>query len=312
MSRITTPPVEAGQTTNATTLNNTYNDYSQAGALNADNTRDQAFDLPHFDNVTIIRDFQAPVTLGNSQMLHIAPFPAPVAADTASPPTLTTVATTAGTPTLIDWSADPWTLSPGECLRVWWNLSVYIEEPAGSPWLTAGVLGLYVLPRIGGGPDVTISDGMHCFLAYLQWDITDATLTNWVAVPGQSDPSVNIGGTGYDGFWLNELNASTCIGAWALTGDGFPRDGKLDAANPQTGWTHGWYGLHGMYVHAPAGGTSPTTIYGIRIVITGILHPAHTAGGRNLLIYDYTLGSAASIELVYTSGRLQAIRQRMN
>ena len=306
MSRISRPPVEPGQVTDATTLNNTYADYSQAGALNAENTRDQAFDLPHFTNVKIIENRGGPVTLGNSQMLHIAPFLI-VNSNLASPPTVTPVQTTAGTETRLDFSASPWVIPVGQCLRVWWDLSVYFEIPSlvPLPFNRVNALGRYQLPN-GSGGFQTITDGMHCWLAYLQWDITSGALTNWVAVPGQQDPSVNLGGSGYDGFFLNNMNGATVLSPWMLDGSGDPENGTIP--NNGTPIEHGWYGAHSMYVHAPS---QQVTVYGIRIVLTGILHPAHFAGsGRNVLLYDYNAADAL-VQMTYSSGRLTALQQRM-
>ena len=47
MSRIDRERLEPGDTLTATDLNNRYNDYSQTGTIDADNTRDGAVDVPH-------------------------------------------------------------------------------------------------------------------------------------------------------------------------------------------------------------------------------------------------------------------------
>jgi len=47
------------------------------------------------------------------------------------------------------------------------------------------------------------------------------------------------------------------------------------------------------------------TVYGVRVVLTGLLHPAHN-GASNYLIYDINTAST----LRYKGGRITALHQR--
>ena len=69
MSRIERGRVQPGETTGATALDDTYDDYTQTAALDGDNTREQAFDLPHFTNVSIVKD-TGTALLGNVGLSH--------------------------------------------------------------------------------------------------------------------------------------------------------------------------------------------------------------------------------------------------
>jgi len=304
MSRIIRAPVDAGQVITATDLNNTYNDYNQPTALQADNTRDQAFDLPHFQNVVIIKNTQLNA-LGNTGMLHSAPVTT-VASELAAPIVVHPVQDAAGTETRMSFGANGWVLVAGDCLRVWWNLSLKCYY-TGSPWDNASALGRYNIPSDTSPPgNVVITDGFHCWLAYLQWDITSAALTNFVAVPGQSDPTT-IGA--YEGFYTQFLNGGTVISPWTVSSYAFANNGVMPAGNKGVGFNHEWFAPYGMFVHAPSG---QVTVYGIRLVITGILHSGHLASGdqENVLIYDYNVGDKDQY-IEYKGGRISAVHQRL-
>jgi hypothetical protein len=304
MSRIIRAPVDAGQVITAADLNNTYNDYNQPGALQADNTRDQAFDLPHFQNVVIVKNSQVNV-LGNTGMLHTAPVTT-VASELAAPIAVHPVQTSTGTETRMTFGANGWVLALGDCLRVWWNLSLKCYY-TGSPWNNGSALGRYNIPDTTPPGNVVISDGFHCWLAYLQWDTTSAALTNWVAVQGQSDPTT-IGA--YEGFYTQYLNAGTVISPWTISSFAFADNGAMPAGNNGKGFNHEWFAPYGMFVFAPT--IAPVTVYGIRLVITGILHSGHLAAGNqeNVLLYDYNVGDPAQY-LEYKGGRISAVHQRV-
>ena len=306
MSRIVRAPVSAGQTITATDLNNTYSDYNQPGALNADNTRDQAFDLPHFTNVQIIKNSKVDI-LGNTGMLHAAPVTT-YSSDAASPPGLHPVQNSVGNQTVLSFGASGWSFVAGDCLRVWWNLSL-ITNFVGEPPNTAGVMGRYTIADDAAGT-VVLTDGFHCWLAYLQWDITSNALTNFVAVPGQMDPATNIAGSTYDGFYVQNLNAGTTFSPWSANSSGFGYNGTMPAGNNGAVTDHYWYAPYGMYV-TPF--IAPVTVYGVRVVITGLLHPFHLPGGNqeNLLVYDYAIGGLTPA-IEYKGGRISAVQMRVS
>lgn len=306
MSRIVRAPVDAGQVIDAGVLNATYNDYNQPGALDANNVRDQAFDLPHLSSVAIVKN-SATALLGDATMLHAGPavnYPS----STASPPTVTRVGNAAGTPTFLNFGASGWPLVAGDVLRVWWNMGVvsFIGMAPPTPYLNAGAMGQYTLADKAAGPSHVVTDGFHCWLAYLQWDITSNALANFVAVSGQMDPALGVKGTTKDGFELERLSAGTVISPYQVTSDGDARDGKVSATLPTH--AHGWYAPYGMYCFTT---NVPITVYGVRLVITGLLHPfLNPAGNReNLLVYDYTQGNALYF-LTGRGGRMSAVQMR--
>lgn len=303
MSRITRGPVSAGQTVTATDLNGAYNDFNQPGALNADNTRDQAFDLPHFQNVVIVKNSEVDI-LGNSGMLHTAPITV-CPSSTAWPPTIQPVQDSVGNQTVLSFAPNGWSFAPGDCLRVWWNLSVY-PQFTGEPGTTVGALGRYTVPDTAAGT-VILSDGFHCWLAYLEWDITSNALANFVPVPGQVAPTQNVGGTGQDGLAVQSMNASTTISPWANYSFIAAVEGEMPPGNNGSVEEHGWFAAYGMYV-TPF--IAPITVFGIRVVLTGIMHP-YNDNTDNYLVYDYVVGGADQ-KLEYKGGRISAVQMRVS
>ena len=303
MSRIIRGRVTPGEAVDGTTLNATYADFTQAGALDGANTRDQALDLPQLKNVPIFIDSQE-VLLGNAGMVHTIT-PTTVASSTSSP-VLHSVQNSSGAETFLNFSASPWALATTDILRLWWNLSVSTAY-TGSPWDGGSTKGRYTIDDTGGaGGTVQITDGMHCWLVYVEWDITSAGLSNWVPVPGQQAPTGSIGSD--TGVQLQHCAASSVISPWAVTSAAAAVEGEMPSGNKGTAIDHGWYGHYGMWAHVPA---SPVTVYGIRLKITGLMHPAHLSGGNeeNALVFDYSIGDA-SRTLKYTGGRMTALQMK--
>lgn len=294
MSRIDRSRVVAGDSIDATELNDTYDDYTQTAALDGDNTREQAFDLPHFTNVSIVKD-TGTALLGNVGLSHTGTTTS--VASSTSTPVLHPVQNNAGTETFLDFSSDPWVIANTDVLRVWWNLSV-LTEYTGSPWDGLSARGRYTIPNTTSGTQV-LTDGMHCWLAYLEWDITSAALTDFEPVTDQSAPTNTIDGN--TGQFVSDMNASSIISPWMVHSFAFATEGKM--GNAGSGISHGWHAAQGMWCNAPA---SQTTVYAIRLVITGLLHPAHesTGNNRNALIYDYNVAAT----LKYLGGRLSALQ----
>lgn len=314
MSRIIRPPVVAGETTDATTLNSTYDDYSQAGGLNQFNTRDQAFGIPHLaPDVKLIKN-TGTVQLGTGATSHSS---TPVVVDALQAgSTVHPVEDGAGNPTQLNMGLG-WTINSGECLRVWWNLSVQTTNINNNPfWNTSpDALGLYSVPNSIGPGSQQLSDGFHCWLAYIEWDITSVLLNNWVPVPGQAPPTSSFDSGTYTGLRVADMNASTVISPWTLTSYSHGTKGEMPVPQQGTRRDHGWYAPYGMYVHAPG---APVTVYGIRLVLVGILHPIHNLLGdeENILVFDYnlrnTVGPPATFPtLLYLSGRMAAVHMSM-
>jgi hypothetical protein len=305
MSRIERPRVQSTETTDATTLNDTYDDYSQTAALDENNTRDAAFDLPHFINASIIVN-SAQALLGNTGMLHTAPTSSLGHTTSLASPVHHVVQTSAGTETFLDLTSAPWTVTQGDVLRVFWDLSVY-PTTSGDPWNNSAAKGRYSVNTIPAG-GIVITDGLHCWAAFLEWDVVDATLNNWSPVPGQSLFTQTYGTD--KGQALNKTTATTLISAWTVFNLASASYGAVPytapAPPPGQYQEQGWFGTHGMYAHIEP--SASRTVYGIRLVLTGLLHPAHESAGdfENLLLYDINVSGT----LTYKGGRLTAIQMR--
>ena len=311
MSRIERTSVTPGDATSATDLNNTYSDYSQSGAVDASNTRDQAFDIPHFTNAPIV--LNAKESQLGSTGLHIGGKSVTINA-TTDPASLLNyqVIDSSAAPTYLSFGASGWTLSAGDVLRVWWDLSVQPTYPA-HPWRTAGTLGSYDLEDISGGPDRTITDGMHCWVAYLEWDITSDAGLHFVPVPNQTDfaTSFTVDGVTYKGGYVNQTAATSVISCWAVYSEGKAAEGQVPVAitGNEKHNAHGWYAVSGMWAHPPDGSV---TVYLMRVRITGVLHPLHLNGGdfENLLVYDTTVVGGGVPQLTYNGGRISAVHMK--
>jgi hypothetical protein len=301
MSRITRGRADVGDLASAADLNGTYSDFTQTGALNTYNTRDQAFDLPHFTNTPILLN-KATALLGNSGMLHAAPTSDALSTTNASSPVKTIVSDTAGTNTILNLSSSPWSMVSGDVLRVWWNLSL-LSSYTGTPWDNAGALGWY---QIAGGGGSNLSDGLHMWAVWLQWDITSASLVNWTEVPGQSDFASTVGS--YKGAYVWDLSATSIISPWAWFSNGLADAGSV-AGGEYSNHTHGWCANYGMWAY-PA--TGSVTVYGMRLLITGVLHPVHLSLGNedNAIVYDVNVSNGALPKLFYKGGRLNALHMR--
>ena len=314
MSRIERTSVTPGDATSATDLNNTYSDYSQTGAVDASNTRDQAFGIPHFTNAPIMLNAQES-QLG-SIGLSLAGRSVTINA-TTDPASLLSyyVTDSSGVPTYLTTDVSGWTLSSGDVLRVWWDLSV-TPTYTSYPWGSGGSsLGRYELEDTSGGPNRTITDGMHCWVAYLEWDITSSAGLHFVPVPGQTSfaTSFTVDGVTYKGGYVNQTAATSVISCWAVYSGGTAAEGQIP--DPTVGPTgnernnaHGWYAVSGMWAY-PA--TGSVTVYLLRVRITGVLHPLHLNGGdfENLLVYDTGLGVGAP-SLTYNGGRISAVHMK--
>ena len=294
MSRIERTSVTPGDATSATDLNNTYSDYSQSGAVDASNTRDQAFDIPHFTNAPII--LNAKESKLGSTGLHIGGKTVTIN-PTTNPASLLSyfVTDSGGLATYLSFGASGWTLSAGDVLRVWWDFSV-LPDYSLTPWTTTGSLGR-----------------MHCWVAYLEWDITSDAGLNFVPVPGQTDfaTSFTVDGVAYKGGYVNQTAATSFICCWAVYSAGKAAEGQIPIAIPgnERNNAHGWYAVSGMWAHPPAGSV---TVYLIRVRITGVLHPLPLNGGdfENLLVYDTTVVTGGPTQLTYNGGRISAVHMK--
>lgn len=304
MSRIERGRVQPGETTGATALDDTYDDYTQSAALNADNTRDQAFGIAHFADSGGPIKYAGQDHLGNQSLpTEASPALTTVSSASGSAPTSPhVVQTSTGTETFLDLSSSSWSVTSGDVLRVWWHLNCK-PQYTGTPWSASGVKGKITFDSTaGGGATITTTDSQHCWVAYLQWEKTSASLANWQDVPGQDDFLTVI--DSQTGSKLSKTSSTTVIPAWLVVGDGDTSDGAIDTSGvPQT---LGYNAAYGMFAYDVV---SNATIYGLRVVIRGLMHPQHDSSGSpyaNLLVYDLN----AVGELLYAGGRINALVMR--
>jgi len=292
VSRITQGRLVDGDLISASDLNSRFNEFSQAGALNGYNLRDAAVDLPQLQTGWFATEL-VQATIGKYDLLHAAPVS--VASTTAAPGTAHIIEDGAGTPTPLSFGLGGASLAVGDLLRVYWDLSCYATY-TGTPWKAAGAIGSWVIAD--GASGTNVSSGASCWVAWLQWNTTDPTLaTGWTEVPGQSDfadaYSADVGAA------LADTQATTVVPIWidtALSAD----DGVLSTTplNARIGWR----GISGVWYYKPP---APVTVYGLRLVVQGIYHPA-TVSSQNLLVLDPNEGGAGQT-FKYTSGEMRAL-----
>ena len=292
MSRIVRAAVNDGDTLDAASLNDRFSDYTQTD-LNAFNHRDAAHDLPQFAKVWL-QTYQQQVTLGLNDWKHGSTVS--VSGMTAMPAAAHPIEDGAGNPTDMSFGAGL-TISPGEVLRVYWNLSVKPDD--GTNWNTAGSLAYYDFNNGSGGAQPTSTWGA-CWVFYLEWDITSSARTNYVPVVGQSDFTTVIGGK--YGNALSICEASSVVPADLRMAA--PNQGNVPIAS-ETGNLE-WRGVSGAWYYPRTG--SDLTIYGLRLVVKGVMHPWHV-GTTNYLVHDTTFSTDAALE--YNGGNLAVIKQRM-
>ncbi len=296
MSRIVRAPYQPGDLADAARLNSDFSAFSQTGAIDGFNLRDAALDLPQFgNNVIILNTAQVEVGTGAAGWRHNAPRTAPSSA--AAPATKTPLVDGAGNPTPLGPVA--WTLNPGEVLRVYWDLSVR-PRYSGTPW-TAGD-GEIQIAQAGGMGVHTVNMGAHCYLISLQWDVTNATLTNWVDVSGQTAYASAVGGR--TGGRLADSPAAVPVPAWKLSTTNII-GGKWGGSSVEVDEGTGWTSACGAWYYLPP---APITVYGVRLVIHGIYHPAQTAT-ENYLVVDTAVDGANQF-IEYDGGTLVAVHQR--
>lgn len=296
MSRIIRSPYQPGDPADSTRANADFSAFSQAGAVDAANVRDAAIDLPQLaSNIIILNASSTQIGTGSSGWQHTAPRTAP--SSVATPATKTPLVDGSGNPTPL--GPFVWNLVPGDVLRVYWDLSVR-PTYQGSPWV--GNYGEISITQSGGGTH-TVNLGGHCWLISLQWDVVNASLTNWTDVSGQTAYTSAISGT--VGGRLADSPASVPVPAWRLSSLNL-LNGKWDATSVEVDEATGWTAANGAWFYVPSGNL---TVYGLRLIIHGIYHPGQTAT-ENYLILDTGVGGASQV-LQYDGGTLTAIHQRI-
>ncbi len=294
MSRINRARIVDGDQATAASLNDRFDDFTQPNEVNQFNLRDSAVDLPQIQKSP---KFQAPFiqtdVLGKSDMLHAAPVS--VGATGSTPYSFPHVIQDgAANPTIASYGSGGLSLTVGDVLRIYWSLSVRADL-SSSPWDDG--FQFNTIAGTGGGGNLDVSTSAGCFVAWLQWDVTSNSLTNWTEVPGQSDFKTALGS--YHGSTLQLCQATTVIPLWSYWLRNL-NNGDASAGTTAETKAMGWRGISGAW-HYPAAGS--VTVYGLRVVLLGVMHPQRvSAGAANTLVLD--IGPAASVDLEYTGGRL--------
>jgi hypothetical protein len=292
MSRLTNKPVLDGDPINAASLNTRFADFTQTN-LNQFNVRDAAIDLPQLSTTPFMAPQIEARVIGADDWTH-ATFNTVAGQTTGAVPHVVRDSASLSTPLALGAG---WTLNTDQVLRVYWDLSVRPRWTRTSPWV--GSDWEWAFPNSSSGV-TPVNNGTGCWAFWLQWDTTDATLTNWTNVPAQeSFNTVVTGGRG--GALLANCNATSIVPAanqvFASPFDGGD-DGVLGSVDI------GWTSVDGAWHYVPG---SPVTIYGLRVVLTGPLGAYHAAS--NWLLRQDAL--AADAVLDYNGGSLQALLMRL-
>ena len=144
--------------------------------------------------------------------------------------------------------------------------------------------------------------GYGCWAFWLQWDVTDNTLANFVNVPGQGDFNTVVTG-GRGGNALSNCKSTSVlqnvVEYAAAADEGLVVGTPVDTAV-------GWSSVDGAWHYAQ--GTGSQTVYGLRVVFSGPFG-AYNAAGVNYLLRNDSV--AASAELDVQDGSLQAMFMRV-
>lgn len=312
MSLPTRPAVREGTDITSAGLDAQYDGFATGSLdINATNLREFAVDLPNLPDAQgeagqgVVLKRAAATTIGTGSMDHSTAVTV-ASYGGATFPTPHVVEDGAGNPTPLALGASGWSMAAGDVLRVYWDLSVrprFTETMAGA---SPGPLAPYgVELDVWGSPSTTTAgDGQFAWLIWLQWDVTDNTLTNWVPVPNQSDFDQAIPGVlGSYGDEVPLTAATSPVAPW-IDYDDDARLGQIDGIS--LGLPIRWRGVSGAYFYVPVTGV---TVYGLRIVIAGVAH-ARNSGGINYWSWAPTVHDGGDTYLQYTSGGLTAILHR--
>tara|TARA_R110000822_G_scaffold58002_1_gene145390 strand:- start:2462 stop:3367 length:906 start_codon:yes stop_codon:yes gene_type:complete len=301
MPYIEVETVDPGDTATALKLNASFTDFTTTD-LDTENVRDAAIDLPQIKTTDFMAPYGETFTIGKIAFDHALPVIA--TCTTSAPGTAHVVHNGTGTPTVANLGASGLTVTDEQLLRVYWDLS--INPTFGTspfPWAQVGSIAYHLIDN-GSGGSVKLPTNASCWMMWLQWDITDNTLTNFTEVPGQGDFSTNFTASVYGEDVVNTA-ATTIIPAWVARADQAD-DG--DISGSIVAHRIGWRGVTGNWLYQPL--TSQTTIYGLRLVIKGLGH-MYNNGGTNYIALDVSSGSASET-LEYTSGAITVFVNRLS
>lgn len=300
MSRITTPPFVIGDPATAAALNQAFTDVATAtGSLDASNHRDQAVDLPQLEGAAVILKQAARVTLGTGGFLHTTPQSVP---STAVGPATRVQVVDGGTGTPTPLGPVVWSMALDDVIRVYWDLSVH-PTYTGTPWTGQNYGDVRYLAS-AAPTTLTTTDSFHVWVIQLQWDITDATLTNWQDVPASGGYQAVVGGAGGNyGENLENMQAQSVVGAWGVFANSATTSatyvGSVIDKDQQ------WRPAHGAWFYKVPALYAGQTIYGFRLVVHGIYHPWRTTSDNFLVLDTGVSGVGQTLEV--GSGNMVAL-----
>jgi len=295
MSRITDGPIEGGDTLDAASLNTRFASYTQTD-LNQFNHRDAAHDLPQFASTNWLLTHAQEQGIGLNNWKHSSFVT--VNGMTSMPADSSPVENGSGAVSEMSFGAGL-TIANSEVLRVYWNLSVFANP--GSNWDNASSLGYYLFPDGSLGTQKTSTWGA-VWVFYLEWDITSAARAAYVPVTGQSDFKTAVGP--YFGAALADTEATSVVPA-DLRFANAPANGLLPNTSKLS--TQRWRGISGAWYY-PRNQPNPLIVYGLRVVLKGIMHP-HSVGTANYLVHDTAYSNGASLS--YNGGNLAVLKHRV-
>jgi len=301
LSRIERERITPGTSLTAADLNARYNDYVQVGVINEENTRDGAVDVPHLPaDATVLNTAHEAI---NANDIYHTAF-STVGMTLAGAPTPTEVGR-------LNLSASPWSVGPNSILRIYGSLQCkgFIENDPNN--VTPIHDGMFTIQNYPAATAVNLSLGAHVWIVQLQWDITSAGLTNWVPVPGGSDFQSQFKPNLYGTDVATLQGCAMTQAYWSGAEDWRPGARAAGTTNTTFRGT-GWKNVPVTFSHFnPA---STYTLYGLRLVVHGVYHPAHT-GSTNGLVLDYNFGAWGNARtnppaFNYSNGSLSAIQMR--
>lgn len=265
MSTISNESFIGGETLTTSDINQKFQDIADATSadINSDNVRDQSIDLAQMESQTLNgKSGIQLVTLKYGDIGTANDLTSNVAYAVSR--TGTPLVDSGGTNTALVVNA---TLSTDDLLRVYYSGRVKTTT------------------TVSDSNSTEQSNACWCF--WLQWDITDATLTNWTEVPNQGDWSNQITGGRYAEPTDVVLSATNGIASTAIVPHFFTVD-RNDGSSNHDVFTHEKNNVNGTYYYTNTGAS--VTIYGLRVVVGGVYRGVweQNSGGtarRNYLEY---------------------------
>lgn len=305
MSTITNPSFLPGDTTLASTLNAKFTDLATAttgGAstgLDEKNFRQESIDLNQFDSVSnsgksgiILRDWQMTdngVSASDTPTAYVS------VVDTGLP-----VELSHGSGCQLSWPLGL-SLEAADVVRVHWHVwadSVVVDSDKFSSALPIGTgfdAGTTYSTLVATYPEMD----EPVWLVWLQWDITDNTLTNWEEVPNQEAFETAFG-IGTHGGYAADSAATMVIphGVRYVESSQLNLEHIVDLALRRS---------YNLIVE------NPTTVYGFRLVLKGLFHPKCDSDTNNLNAFVQANGPGWEDETIYIGGvTLGALVMRSN